>query len=315
MNIVFMGYNLMGYYTLEYFLEQNEQVCAVFTHRDKAGDKIYFPSVAALAHKYNVPVYFAEDYSKEEIVLKIQTHSPNLIFSAYYKNIISPEILKIPTRGAYNIHGSLLPKFRGRCPANWQILMGEIQSGVTLHVLEPKADTGARVGQTVVPIEHRETAGSLNEKQVSAAVLLLREVFPKLKAGAISLTPQSSQQVSKFGGRKPDDGLIDWHCSAVEIDRLVRAVTHPFPGAFSFWNDRKIFIWNSYPLAGHSNRPGEIVGRTRHGFAVATKAGFLEVLRAQIEGEEEFHAYEFWEKYNMQSGIVLKSPNSTPSPI
>lgn len=305
MKILFFGYSAMGYHGLKYFLENRENVVGIVTHRDKEEENQWFPSVSRLGESYNVPVHFAEEHSKEELKKLVSSLSPDMIFSIYFRNLIPGSILKMASKGAFNLHGSLLPKYRGRCPTNWQVLMGEPQSGVTLHVMERRVDRGAIVGQQIIPMDYRETAASLGDKQVRAAAALLKRVFPLLKKGEVEFIPQDNALATTFGGRRPEDGEIHWEKRAIELDRLVRAVTHPFPGAYSHLKGKKVFVWSGYPLEGESPKPGEIVQQTRQGFGVATGEGFLEILRVQMEGDEEMDGQDFWEKYGLQKGQIL----------
>ncbi|RME88698.1 MAG: formyltransferase [Planctomycetota bacterium] len=304
--VIFFGYSAMGYEGLEYLIRQKEEIAAVISHRDKEEENIWFPSVPKLAKEAGIPLYYGEEMSSKELKELVASLEPDIILSIYYRNLIPGSVLKMARIGAYNLHGSLLPRFRGRCPTNWQILKGETVSGVTLHVMERKADTGPIVGQKRIPIEPRETAFTLAGKQIRAARELLAEVFPRIKRQEHSLLPQDHSLASYFGGRTPEDGRIDWNESAVQIDRLVRAVTHPYPGAFTTWKERKLLIWEAYPMGGEASPPGKILGLGPQGILVATGSSLLEILKCQLEGEEELSAHEFWHRYSLQKGERLE---------
>ncbi|MGC9325461.1 MAG: formyltransferase family protein, partial [Desulfomonilia bacterium] len=164
-------------------------------------------------------------------------------FSFYYRYMLSTQILEIPQLGAYNLHGSYLPYYRGRCPVNWVIINGENSTGVTLHEMVEKPDAGPIVVQRPIEIALDDTPLSLFSKIEHAAELLLVDILPRIRAGDIRKTPQDLEKGSYFGGRKPEDGRIAWEQSARDIYNLIRGVTRPYPGAFSFLGSTKILFW------------------------------------------------------------------------
>ena len=181
------------------------------------------------------------------------------MFSFYFRQILKPALLAIPSRGALNLHGSLLPRYRGRCPVNWVLVHGETETGVTLHYMEPTPDTGDIVAQRRVPITDDDTALTLNRKLGEAARELLRVTFPALLAGTAPRMPQDHTRATTFGGRRPEDGRLAWRRPARELYNLVRAVTHPYPGAFTTWAGTKLLVWKARPL----DEPGERRAGTR----------------------------------------------------
>jgi methionyl-tRNA formyltransferase len=183
---------------------------------------------------------------------------PDYIFSFYYRYMISGDILKIPQYGAYNLHGSLLPKFRGRCPVNWVIIKGENETGVTLHEMEVKPDAGAIVAQRRVEISYDDTAHSLFGKLQNEAALMLDDCLPDMSKGVINKLPQDLSKGSYFGGRKPEDGKIDWNVPAAQIYNLIRGVTRPYPGAYSMLGEDKIIFWKASVFETDVSAPGKI---------------------------------------------------------
>jgi methionyl-tRNA formyltransferase len=175
--------------------------------------------------------------------------------------MIGREILDLPRRGAFNLHGSLLPAYRGRCPVNWVIINGEAQTGVTLHYMIDKPDAGDIVGQKAVAIELLDTAKTLYDKLCQAAKELLDELLPLIKSNQIPRRKQNLAEGSYYGGRRPEDGRIDWNKSADEIYNLIRAVTEPYPGAFALLdNDEKIIIWCAEPaVSEEAVIPGKVI--------------------------------------------------------
>jgi len=219
---------------------------------------------------------------------RIRDLSPDYLFSFYYRNLLPREVLDIPKIAPLNLHGSLLPKFRGRCPVNWVLIEGEERTGVTLHVMEVKPDAGDIVAQREVEIAFEDTAGSLALKLASDARVLLREIMPQLEAGRLGRRPQAGPS-SYYGGRKPEDGVIDWKKSATGIYNLIRAVTHPYPGAYTFLGGRKLFIWKAHPRHGEAEGPPGTVVSTDP-LLIKTGEGLLHVTSLQAEGEDEMGA-------------------------
>jgi methionyl-tRNA formyltransferase len=163
---------------------------------------------------------------------RLKRIEPDFIFSFYYRRMLPAELLGSARRGAFNMHGSLLPKYRGRAPVNWAILKGERETGATLHEMTAKPDAGRIVDQQAVPIGPDDTALEVFARVTEAAEAVLRRSIVKLVSGTATLEEQDLSKGSYFGGRKPEDGRIDWRQSAREIHNLVRAVAPPYPGAF-----------------------------------------------------------------------------------
>ncbi|HLO09472.1 MAG TPA: formyltransferase family protein, partial [Desulfobacteria bacterium] len=190
------------------------------------------------------------------------------------RSMLKKEILEIPPLGAMNLHGSLLPKYRGRAPVNWVLVKGETETGVTLHFMTEKPDAGDIVGQAAVPISFDDTALTLFGKMEEAASRLLADLLPRISNGEIPRRPNDLAHGSYFGGRRPEDGRIDWSRPAVEIYNLVRAVTRPYPGAFAEYAGEKLTVWWAIPLPGEAGRvlsPGTI--RVSGGPSVAMAGG------------------------------------------
>jgi methionyl-tRNA formyltransferase len=212
-----------------------------------------------------------------------------------------------------NAHGSLLPKYRGRCPVNWVLINGETETGVTLHYMVEKPDAGDIVGQKRVEISFEDTALTLMGKLEKAAVLLLEETWPLIKKGRNRRTRMDLSKGSYFGGRKPEDGLIDWRRTNTEIYNLVRAVTHPYPGAFTYHNGRKMLIWRAVPEEETREvdlPPGSVLPEGG-GFSVVTGGGILKVIQAQIEGQSEVSGAELAGTEGFGGGEVLGRENQS----
>jgi methionyl-tRNA formyltransferase len=212
-------------------LDAGVEVPLVVTHRDDPAEKRWYASMADFARSRGLS--FQESISNEEIEQQTRQIQPDFVFSFYYRSMLPMSVLSLATRGAFNMHGSLLPKFRGRAPLNWAILKGETETGVTLHEMTEKPDAGGIVDQQAVSIGPDETAVEVFAKMTVAAEAVLRRSIKILLSGKAKLRPNDLSRGSYYGRRTPEDGRIDWSKSAAEIHNLVRAVAPPFPGAFA----------------------------------------------------------------------------------
>lgn len=289
------AYSELGYDCLKFLIEQNELIVGVFTHEDAAQEKIWFPSVKKLAIEYKLPVFTEENLKTPAALQKIQALKPDLIFSFYYRNLIPAAVLNSAPLGAYNMHGSLLPKYRGRAPVNWAVLHGEREAGPTLHVMVEKADAGDIIDQQSVPIGPNDTSHEVQLRVNKAAVEILKRQIDKLKGGTAVRIKQDATQATVFGRRKPEDGKIDWKKPSNEIHNLIRAVTHPFPGAYTDLESKKTYIWRSRLtlLEATELAPGQFSIQNDHLFIACGDGLFLEILQAQRDGSDEMGAAEF----------------------
>ena len=260
MKTIVLAYHNIGCTGIKALLRNGFDIAAVFTHKDDPKENIWFDSVAELAARENIPVYAPEDINHPLWVQKIRDLAPRMIFSFYYRRLVRAPILDIPSQGSLNLHGSLLPKYRGKCPINWVLVNGEKETGVTLHHMTTRPDDGDIVGQVRIEIAKDDTAHSLHGKAATAAAEMLDEILPELRTGKAPRIPQEQAQASYFGGRTPADGEIDWAMPAVKIRNLVRAVTRPFPGAFSHMGDRKCLFWTVTEVSREEEaKPGTVL--------------------------------------------------------
>jgi len=303
---VVFAYQDVGYVCLEALLEQGAGVCAVFTHDDAPGEEIWFRSVRQLAERRGLPVFAPTKLSEGDWIERLRAWKPDFLFSFYYRNLLPASVLATAGRAALNLHGSLLPKYRGRCPVNWVLIHGESETGVTLHHMVEKPDRGDIVAQRRVPITDDDDVRTLYAKMTAAAAALMRETYPRLCDGSAPRLPQEQAQASYFGGRKPDDGRIDWGGDARSVCNLVRAVTHPYPGAFSAWRDKQLLLWKARVLDEQSRAAaaGTVVG-IAHGLDVQAGRGVLRVSRVQLEGEGEADAVEWARTHAVEIGTRL----------
>ncbi|MDR1741308.1 MAG: formyltransferase [Synergistaceae bacterium] len=253
MTAVVFAYSSVGCECLEELLDSGVAVPIVFTHEDDPGEERWFRSVRELAEARGVPVILTPQRLGQEEAGTIRAAAPDVIFSFYYRFMIPEAILALAP--AFNMHGSLLPRYRGRACVNWAVLNGEAETGVTLHHMVARPDAGRIVDQEAVSIGPDETAIEVFRKIIPAARICLRRALPDIIAGRAYGVEQDESKATYFGRRRPEDGLIDWSRSAREVHNLVRAVTHPFPGAFTFVDGRRLFIWSSAVSEGGGSHP------------------------------------------------------------
>lgn len=300
--IIICAYHNVGYRCIQELLRQGAEIELIFSHEDSPTEQIWFQSVSELAHRNGIPC-LTSDISLPENVERVKNIAPAFILSFYYRNMIRPQVLEIPERGALNLHGSYLPKYRGRVPVNWAVINGETETGVTLHYMVEKPDAGDIVDQEKVEIGFNDTAHKVFEKVTDAAIITLRRAWPLLREGKAARIPMNLNNGSYFGGRKPEDGRIDWTKSAIQIYNLVRGVTHPYPGAFTEINGERITIWSAYPVEGTA-APGEIASLKP--LLIGTGAGLLEVKSLQAGTGDECTAETYVRNTSIENSIQEK---------
>ena len=293
--VVACAYHNVGYRCLEELLRQGADIRLIFTHEDSPAEEIWFASVRELADRHGIP-YVTTAINEPENVALVRGIAPDFLLSFYYRNMIKPEVLELAAKGALNLHGSYLPQYRGRVPVNWSVINGETETGATMHYMVEKPDAGDIVDQEKVEIAFTDTAFDVFNKVTDAAVTVIRRAWPQLLAGTAPRIPMDVQAGNYCGGRKPEDGRIDWNRPAIQTYNLIRGVTHPYPGAFTYLNARKVVIWQAWPVAG-SGEPGRIVSATP--MRVGTGDGLLEIRALQGEGADELSAADFVSNLNI----------------
>jgi methionyl-tRNA formyltransferase len=245
---VVFAYHNVGVRCLKVLLAGGVEVALVVTHQDSATENIWFESVQSLCETEGIPFITPDDPKSPELLAAVQQAKPDLMFSFYYRNMLPQAILDVAP--AYNMHGSLLPEYRGRAPTNWAVLHGATQAGASLHEMTIKPDAGAIVAQQAVPILPDDTAFEVFGKVTVAAELALYNVLPQLLLGTAPRTPNDLTKGGYFGGRKPEDGRIDWSQPAQQVYNLHRAVAPPYPGAFTDIGPRRYVIERARPYRG-----------------------------------------------------------------
>ena len=306
MKTVVFAYHNIGIVGLEALAREGFDIRAVFSHLDDPGENVWFGSVVEWAKRNRVQIFCPEKVNTPEWIGRIRDLSPDVIFSFYYRHLLGREILAIPKEGAFNLHGSLLPAYRGRCPVNWVLVNGEQRTGITLHDMLEAPDAGDIVGQKEVPIEFQDTAVTLYEKLCAKGKELLAETLPLIKNGTAPRIPQNLKQGNYYGGRRPEDGKVDWNWPVRRIYNMVRAVTEPYPGAFSCLPDReKLLIWWGVPEeAGNSSGRAGAVKIEGDQVYVNASEGRLRLVDIEVRNErmKESKIVDF---FKTREGVIL----------
>lgn len=282
---VVFAYHNVGVRCLKTLLGRQVEVPLVITHEDNPREQIWFDSVAATAAEYGIVTIAPADPNSGDVVARVADCRPDFVFSFYYRAMLKAPLLALPARGALNMHGSLLPRYRGRVPVNWAIIHGETETGATLHYMIEKPDAGDIVAQTAVPILPDDTAKEVFDKVTVAAEMTLDSALPALVAGTAPRTRQDPRRASYFGGRTPEDGVIDWSRDASSIHNLVRAVAPPYPGARTKLDGRPARILRTRVLDRAAAPVGAPSLSVEHGRLVARcGGGTLGVLDLEIDG-------------------------------
>ncbi len=304
-SVVVFAYHQVGVRCLSVLLAHGVDVRLVVTHEDNPHESVWWQSVAGLAGRAGIPVITPEDPNSAAVIEQTRECRPELIFSFYYRHMLSAQLLEIPAVGCFNMHGSLLPKYRGRVPVNWALLYGESESGVTLHRMELKPDAGHLLDQEMVRILPNDTAHDLFLKLVCAAETVMQRALPGLLAGSFEERPMDLRAGSYFGGRRAEDGLVDWTRSAWEIHNLIRAVAPPYPGAFMQVQGERLRLLGSYWRGDAAKCDAvRLYWESGRCYADCADARRIELTSLELEGEmigeKGFYAH-FGEELPLQS--------------
>lgn len=294
---VVFAYHNVGVRCLSVLLAHGVDVALVVTHRDNPKETIWFDSVQKLAELHGIPTITPDNPNEAAVLAQISALQPDFFFSFYYREMLKAPLLAIPRLGALNMHGSLLPKYRGRVPVNWAIIHGETETGATLHYMTEKPDNGDIVVQQAVPILPNDTAHEVFEKVTVAAEMALHNVLPALLAGRALAVRQDLSKGGYFGGRKAEDGVINWSQSAQQIHNLVRAVAPPYPGATTHLLGKTMRILQTLvgKCTATGKEPPSFYVKEGRAYAVCGQ-GVLRVIRFELDGIET-DAAEFADQY------------------
>ena len=289
---VVFAYHNVGARALRALLDADVEVRLVVTHQESPTEAVWFASVAHVAAEWGLPCIVCDDPMAEELLAQCRAADPDFLFSFYFRKMLPAAVLAVARRGAFNLHGSLLPRYRGRAPVNWAILHGERETGATLHVMDGKPDHGAIVDQMAVPILRDDTAREVFDKVTVAAELTIVRALPRLIDGSAVFMPQRSLPGQYFGERRPEDGRIPPTAEARRIHDLVRAVAPPeYPGAFFDAFGHRVLLARTMPAA-HSVPAFHALGRFAmfaldgHVWIDGSDGARLRVLSALVDGME-----------------------------
>jgi len=280
---VVFAYHDVGVRCLKTLISGGVDIPLVVTVADDPKETQWYASVAETARDYGLRVITPDDANTSEVERLVAASAPEFVFSFYYRSLLKTPLLNVARRGALNMHGSLLPKYRGRAPVNWAILRGERETGATLHYMVDRADAGDIVDQFAVPILQDDDAREVFNKVTVAAELILARSLPLLLTGREKRLPQKIDPGSYFGRRRPEDGRIDWSWPAATIHNLVRAVAPPFPGAFAMVDGQRWMIHRTR-LKGETIAPSDrarLFGADGRCYAACCDGGVLEIISAE----------------------------------
>ncbi|MFA9595126.1 bifunctional UDP-4-amino-4-deoxy-L-arabinose formyltransferase/UDP-glucuronic acid oxidase ArnA [Citrobacter telavivensis] len=312
MKAVVFAYHDMGCLGVQAVLDAGYEIAAIFTHADNPGENAFFGSVSRLAADAGIPVYAPDDVNHPIWAERIGQLAPDVIFSFYYRHLLSDAILALAPAGAFNLHGSLLPKYRGRAPLNWVLVNGESETGVTLHRMVKRADAGAIVAQQRVAISPDDTALTLHHKLCQTARRVLEQALPAIERKEIHDVQQNESEATYFGRRTPEDSFLTWDRPATTLHNMVRAVAAPWPGAFSYSGTQKFTIWSSRVHAQNQTaQPGTVISVSP--LLIACSEGALEVVTGQAGNGITVQGAQLAQILGLVAGSRLNTPSLAAS--
>lgn len=310
MKVIFMGTPDFSVGTLEALIEAGHEVALVVTQPDKPkgrGGKMQYTPVKEVAVAHNIPVYQPKRIREPECIEELRKYNADIMVVIAFGQILPKEILEMTPYGCVNVHASLLPSYRGAAPIQWAVINGEKVSGVTTMQMNEGLDTGDMLLKVEIPLDEKETGGSLHDKLAEAGARLCVETLDALKAGTVTPEKQGDSPTAYAKMLDKHMGKIDWKMSAKEIERLIRGL-NPWPSAYTRWNenDKGMKIWEAEVVEGQTDKAaGTVVEVAKDGFFVQTGDGLLKITALQIPGKKRMDAAAFLRGYQMETGMVL----------
>lgn len=310
MKVIFMGTPDFSVGTLEALIEAGHEVALVVTQPDKPkgrGGKMQYTPVKEVAVAHNIPVYQPKRIREPECIEELRKYNADIMVVIAFGQILPKEILEMTPYGCVNVHASLLPSYRGAAPIQWAVITGEKVSGVTTMQMNEGLDTGDMLLKVEIPLDEKETGGSLHDKLAEAGARLCVETLDALKAGTVTPEKQGDSPTAYAKMLDKHMGKIDWKMSAKEIERLIRGL-NPWPSAYTRWNenDKGMKIWEAEVAEGQTDKAaGTVVEVAKDGFFVQTGDGLLKITALQIPGKKRMDAAAFLRGYQMETGTVL----------
>lgn len=309
MRVIFMGTPDFAVPTLEALISEGHEVVGVVTQADKPrgrGKAVLFPPVKEKALEHGLLVYQPAKVKDPAFLDLLKQLRPDVIVVVAFGKILPKAVLDLPRYGCINVHASLLPKYRGAAPIQWAVIDGEKESGVTTMYMDVGLDTGDMIDKTVVPLDERETGGSLHDKLAKAGAALLVETLKKLEDGTAVRIPQGEMTTEYAKMLQKSMGDIDWNKDAASIERLIRGL-NPWPSAYSRLEGKTIKLWAADVLdEDYEGENGQIVGLNKDSILVKTGCGTLAVKELQLEGKKRMAADAFLRGYPLPQGAVLR---------
>lgn len=313
MRVIFMGTPDFSVGTLEALIQAGHQVVLAVTQPDKPkgrGGKMQFPPVKETALEHGIPVFQPRKVREPENIEELRKYQADVIVVVAFGQILPREILELTPYGCINVHASLLPSYRGAAPIQWAVINGEAVSGVTTMQMDEGLDTGDMLLKTEVPLEPKETGGSLHDKLAAAGASLCVRTLKALEEGTVTPKKQGESPTAYASMLKKEMGEIFWEAPAISIERLIRGL-NPWPSAYTGWQDKTMKIWEAEVLEEDSGQePGTVVRVDKDGFLVQTGKGLLKVTALQIPGKKRMEADAFLRGYSMEPGEKLRIKNS-----
>lgn len=308
MRIIFMGTPDFAVPALDALAEGGHQVIAVVTQPDKPkgrGKAVLMPPVKERALALGIPVYQPVRVREEGFIRQLEEMEPDAMVVAAFGQILPEKILKLPRYGCINIHASLLPKYRGAAPIQWAVINGEKETGITTMMMDKGLDTGDMLERTVIPIEEKETGGSLHDKLSAAGGPLILSTLKKLEEGTLVPVPQTEENTCYAKMLDKAMGEINWNQEAEQIERLIRGL-NPWPSAYTFLNGKTLKLWQAGVLAQeYDGVPGQVIQAEKGELLIKTGKGTLKVQSLQLEGKKRMDADAFLRGCRIDAGIIL----------
>lgn len=305
MRIVFMGTPDFAVPSLKRLLDDGHTIAGVFTQPDKPkgrGYKLTPPPVKELALQYQLPVFQPEKMKDGKALAILKELAPELIVVVAYGRLLPKDILELPKYGCVNVHGSLLPKYRGAAPIQWSVLNGDEVSGVTTMYMAEGMDTGDIILSRSTPIGCDETSGELFDRLAILGAQALSTTVEQIAKGEAPRTPQDDAQSCHAPMLSKDLAKIDFTKSAKEVHNLVRGM-NPWPTAHTSMDGKRLKVYRSRPVDNRSGAPGTVLDPQR--LVVACGSGAIELLEIQAEGSRKMPAADYLRGHPITAGVTL----------
>ena len=308
LRIVFMGTPDFSVPALARLAQSQHDVAAVYTQPDKQrgrGKKVTFSPVKEKAVELGIPVFQPDSMRSDEVISELRSLSPDVIIVIAYGKILPKAVLDIPKYGCLNVHGSLLPKYRGAAPIQYAIKEGEAESGVTIMLLDEGMDTGKMLKKAVIPLDAKETTGTLFEKLASLGASTLMTVVDDLDNYERNAVAQDESQATYTAKITKEEAALDWKTDAVVLERFIRTLD-PHPGAYTVCRDEKrLKIWAADVVEGTDAVPGTVIAVTKKSFTVQTGKGALRITEVQPESRKRLMAAQYLQGVTLTVGEPL----------